>query len=327
MPVAEAITDRKPEETRSLRRTLDTAQFAALGVNWRKSPASAISVALRTKKDKDSPWSPWHVTTAEETGGTGDRDGTGLIWTGPATKVDVVVTTLRGPAPEQVRSELIDPGRRAADAEQQIPKVALKAGNAQLNVRNRAAWGADEKKMTWKPEYTPKVNAVVIHHTATTTDYKADQVPAILRSIYRYQAVERGWGDIGYNIVVDKFGRAWEGRAGGVAKAVVGAHAAGFNRGTVGITLIGNYVNSAPTKQALDTLSQAIAYKLGPPKIDPTSTINLSGGPGPRFKSPVTIKVPAVIGHYDVGRTACPGKNLDAALPKLRQQAKTILSA
>ncbi|MGH3431125.1 MAG: peptidoglycan recognition protein family protein, partial [Mycobacteriales bacterium] len=239
------------------------------------------------------------------------------------------VTSVRGEAPTEVRASLIDPGRRAEDTAQRQPEITLKGGSndkAKLSIRTRSAWGADEKQMTWKPQYAPKVQAVVIHHTATTTDYSAAQVPAILRSIYRYQAIDRGWGDIGYNIIVDKYGRAWEGRAGGVDKPVIGAHAEGFNSGTAGITLIGNYVTSKPTPQALDTLARAIAYKLGPPKVDPMGTISLTGGPGPRYAKGATVTIPAVIGHEAVGRTACPGKNLDAALPDLRKRAKALLS-
>jgi hypothetical protein len=70
--------------------------------------------------------------------------------------------------------------------------------------------------------------------------YAADDVPAIMRSIYRYHAVSRGWGDIGYNVIADKFGRLWEGRYGGLASTVIGAHAGGFNTGTFGVSMLGN---------------------------------------------------------------------------------------
>ncbi|HEX3731512.1 MAG TPA: peptidoglycan recognition protein [Mycobacteriales bacterium] len=329
VPYAEGVIPSGTDSIHVVRRSTSGKHFSAVGVNWRKTQDSTISVAIRTKLDKKAKWSSWHATTAEETGGTGDRDGTGLLWTGPAVAADIAVTSVRGELPTEVRASLIDPGRRAEDTAQRQPEITLKAGSndkVKLPIRTRAAWGANEKQMTWKPQYAPKVQAVVIHHTATTTDYSADQVPAILRSIYQYQAIDRGWGDIGYNIIVDKYGQAWEGRAGGVDKPVIGAHAEGFNTGTAGITLIGNYVTSKPTSQALDTLAKAIAYKLGPPKIDPMGTISLTGGPGPRYAKGATVKVPTVIGHETVGRTACPGKNLDAALPDLRKRAKALLS-
>ena len=62
-----------------------------------------------------------------------------------------------------------------------------------------------------------------------------------MRGIYVYHVKGNGWNDIGYNFLVDKYGQVFEGRYGGIDKAVVGAHALGFNNGSVGIAVIGNY--------------------------------------------------------------------------------------
>ena len=68
-----------------------------------------------------------------------------------------------------------------------------------------------------------------MHHTVNANDYTADEVPGIMRSIYAYHVKSRGWRDIGYNFLVDRFGRIWEGRYGGIDKPVVGAHTCGYN--------------------------------------------------------------------------------------------------
>ena len=331
VPLADGIAQADHAPERVLRRTEnDATRFSAVGVSWKYEQGSVTSVALRTKARPSvpsRPWSAWHATTAEATGRTAERDGTGLIWTGSASAIDVVVTSVRGTPTEEVRIDLIDPGRRVADATAAAPEITLRAGHSKLDVRSRSQWGADEKLMNWTPKYTPQVAAVVVHHTATTTDYSADQVPAILRSIYRYQAVERGWGDVGYNIIVDKFGRAWEGRAGGVDKAVIGAHALGFNTGTSGVALIGNYVSTAPSPASLEIMSRVIAYKLGAQGVKPTDTVTLGGGPGPRHPAAGKFSVPAVMGHDVVGRTACPGHHFDAALSTLRERATALIGA
>src|SRR5687768_15932341 len=108
-------------------------------------------------------------------------------------------------------------------------------------ISRRSQWGADERLRNGAPQYAPQVNAVTIHHTAGSNNYAAADVPGILRGIYAYHTQTLGWADIGYNALVDKYGRLWEGRYGGVAGTVVGAHASGFNTGTVGVSMIGNY--------------------------------------------------------------------------------------
>jgi uncharacterized protein with LGFP repeats len=78
------------------------------------------------------------------------------------------------------------------------------------------------------------LDVAVIHHTASTNSYSEGTAAAQIRSVYAYHTASLGWNDIGYNFLVDRYGRIYEGRAGGVDRAVQGAHAGGFNNGTVG---------------------------------------------------------------------------------------------
>ena len=80
-----------------------------------------------------------------------------------------------------------------------------------------------------------------MHHTAGTNNYSAAEVPKIIRGIYAYHVKANGWSDIGYNFLVDRFGRLWEGRYGGITRAVLGAHTGGFNVDTFAVSAIGNY--------------------------------------------------------------------------------------
>ncbi len=85
----------------------------------------------------------------------------------------------------------------------------------------------------------PKV--AILHHTATTNNYAPQDVPAIIRSIYAFHVEAEDWCDVGYNFLVDRFGRIWEGRYGGIDKPVLGAHAGGFNTNTFGVGMIGTF--------------------------------------------------------------------------------------
>ena len=57
-----------------------------------------------------------------------------------------------------------------------------------------------------------------------------------MRGIYAYHVNGSGWCDIGYQFLVDRFGRIFEGRSGGDAPAVIGAQAGGFNSQTFGVS-------------------------------------------------------------------------------------------
>jgi hypothetical protein len=101
----------------------------------------------------------------------------------------------------------------------------------------RRGWGANESLREKTFVYTKKVKAAFVHHTASGNNYTCSQAPSLIRSIYRYHVKSMGWRDIGYNFLVDKCGNIYEGRAGGVAKPVMGAHTLGFNSNSMGVRL------------------------------------------------------------------------------------------
>jgi hypothetical protein len=189
------------------------------------------------------------------------------------------------------------------------------AATARPTIYSRAQWGADESIMTWTPQ-VGRVLGATVHHTAGTNNYTAAQVPSIIRGIYTYHAVSRNWGDIGYNILVDKYGRLWEGRAGGLERAVVGAHASGVNSQAFGISVLGNYETVQIPTVAIDAAARAIAWKFSLHGLTAGATTTING------KTLQTI-----FGHREVGQTSCPGQYLFARLPELRTKVQAIQGA
>lgn len=85
-----------------------------------------------------------------------------------------------------------------------------------------------------------------------------------------------GWRDIGYNFAVDKCGNIYEGRAGGVTKAVMGAHTLGFNTNSMGIAVLGTFSKSNPPAAAVTAIAKLTAWKLGLFGANPAAGRSLS---------------------------------------------------
>ncbi len=315
-----------------------TGPFSLVGVTWRLDAAVTDTVVQIRVQDARGVWGAWTevgVEDAEQNRGasTGDevRGGTTPLWTGRSTAVEAELVTRSGALPTDVRLELVDPGTSPADGALQTPDLGdtAHAATAMPPVYSRAQWGADESMMGWTPQYASTLKAATVHHTDTANTYTADEVPGIIRSIYAYHAQSRGWGDIGYNVLVDKFGRLWEGRAGGLSRPVVAAHAGGFNSGTFGVSMLGNHATVAPTPAELDSLAAAIAWKFSLHGVDPRGTTVLTSGGGgtSRYAAGVKVTLPTVFGHRDVGNTTCPGDAGYARLGTLRDLVASRLSA
>lgn len=205
---------------------------------------------------------------------------------------------------------VIDPGHSAADsAPGRAAAGAASAAASAPRIYSRAEWGARQSLRRNKPS-RGRVQAVIVHHTAGTNQYTPSQVPKILRGIYAFHVRGRGWSDIGYNFLIDKWGRIWEGRAGGVTQAVSGAHTAGFNLYTMGVSVMGDYATARPTRWALTSLARVIGWKAALHRMPVVGRVTL-----------LNRRYPRVMGHRDANRTSCPGKYLAAALPSIRSSA------
>ncbi len=199
-------------------------------------------------------------------------------------------------------------------------------------VVTRGAWGANAGAAGCTPRARPSygaVKAAVVHHTVTSAKYSEAQAPAIVLGICRYHRNGNGWNDIGYDALVDRFGNLYAGRAGGLGKAVVGAHAQGFNSLTTGVASIGTHTSTSVTPEAREALIQFLAWKLAVSGLDATgkTTLTSAGGSASRYPSGRRVRLNKVFGHGTVGLTACPGEALDLELPQLRREVQARIDA
>ena len=270
-----------------------------VGVTWPKGAISAKhEYQIRTLKGRT--WSQWeHFDTdpadapdsaeaANATGGTSPYLVTGASKYQVRSLTTDPATALAANAPDPARVQVVDPGTSSADGVQQAPGGASAAA-AKPDIYTRAAWGADESLRRDAPSYG-KVMVGFVHHTVSSNSYTADQVPALIRGMYAYHVQSLGWSDIGYNFLVDRFGRTWEGRYGGMDKPVVGAQTLNFKR--------------------------VLAWKFSLAGIPATGTVLANG-----------LTLQRVSGHRDAFSTACPGQYLYAKLSEIRAGAAAIMGA
>jgi putative cell wall-binding protein len=304
-------------------RTEAPGTFDLVGLAFDGPEQTAVSV--RTSADGRS-WSPWrelHVADGEgpDRGSTERHAGrrTGPLWTGAARHVEYRLVSPDARPVRDVRLHAVDAtghaeslldkaGRqlRALLAGVEQPLPAARALTADPPIVSRAAWGANESLVSDPPAYG-HVELAVVHHTVDANDYAASDVPAMLRAIQTYHVRSNGWNDIGYNFLVDRFGRIYEGRGGGITKDVIGAHAEGFNTVSTGISLIGTFIDQAPTAEALAATRDLLAWRLDYAHVDPTSEVTVTSGGSGRWPEGASVTTRAVSGHRDLQATACPG--------------------
>ncbi|WP_460797673.1 N-acetylmuramoyl-L-alanine amidase [Nocardioides pacificus] len=332
----------------AVRRTaaLPTSGFRMVALTW-QDQAAGRGLAFRTRTQAG--WGPW--TTAEPLTDVADGaegraarvSGSQLAW---VPRSDAVQVRIRGGQPRGLSLVLLDPAARPSDARPAAPAatsagtasrastvsrtgtVQARAGERRFAPRpwllGRKQWGARESWRTSPPRYNRRIQQVHVHHTATGNSYSRADVPAMIRGMYSYHTRDLGWSDLGYNFLVDKFGRAWVGRAGGPNKPVRGAHTLGFNHTSVGVALIGNHEGVAPWKRAVTKLVRLSAWKLDRAGKRPAGTSRVRSQGSDRFPAGQRVWLKAIDGHRDTNQTACPGGDLHDLLPGIRRRAQRL---
>jgi hypothetical protein len=292
---------------RALQASAPPGRFNLVGLHWR-GPGT---VQFRTRS-LTGRWSPWAdaAPEAEDQPDARSAERVRLAswrlgnpwWVGASDRIEY---RLRGHV-TRLRTFFVwspqagVPARRLQQAD--VPPIVPRSG-----------WNADEKIRRASPAYATAVRVALVHHTAGKNGYSAAEAPAIVRAIELYHVKGNGWNDIGYNFLVDRFGQVYEGRYGGIDRNVVGAHAEGFNTGSVGVAVLGEYSSLTVTQKARESLARLLAWRLDLAHVDPVSTLSFLSGGNARFPAGLPVFLRAVSGHRDTGFTDCPG----AALYKL----------
>ncbi len=288
-----------------------TDDFGLVGVTWTRGfddKNMTVQVRLRT----DGAWADWEELEVESDEGEGGRDGTEPLWVGSADGVAVRVTSPTGERPSGLSVATIDPGSTPSTSTTASPAFYEGSSDAAVTqvadgapaytpkpaIISRSSWGAKKNTYCDSPRVGNETRGVVVHHTAGSNSYSKSQSAGIVRATQAYHMKGRDWCDIGYNFLVDKYGQIFEGRVGGVDRAVRGAHAGNktVNTYTMGVSMMGTYTSSPPAAATKDAMVKLIGWRLG-------TTFHPATG---KYKVG-SYSLNRIAGHRNVVSTACPG--------------------
>ncbi|MCY4086802.1 MAG: N-acetylmuramoyl-L-alanine amidase [Actinomycetia bacterium] len=287
--------------------------FTMVGLHWQGSGELWFRAA-----GADLPLGPWVRAECCERPDD-DSNEAGLpdwhlgkpAWTGPATCIQYryrgEISALRA---HFVYSEPVADRRISATG---APAIIARSG-----------WVANEELVRAEPLVAERLRLAMLHHTAGGVPVTPQESAAIIRGIQVYHVEANGWDDIGYNFLVDPFGQVFEGRAGGIERNVVGAHAQGFNTGSVGIAVLGYYQQQGITPEARAALINLLAWRLDVAHVDPQTLPSVLSRGSARYPSHVPVIMRAVSGHRDIDLTTCPGDHLYAELNTLAAHASFV---
>ena len=322
--------------------------YATVGVTWSGGQLLTeedVEVAVRTRGA--GVWTPWQEMHFDPDHGPEPaeddaeaRGGTDAVVVGDVRRVQARVTVLQGETPTGMELDIVDPGdeRRGELEAPAIDTASLGGDDEQTGAgdggerersapprcrppaspppsprSSRAASGAPTSRCGTRGRCaTATINGGFVHHTVNANNYSRDQVPSLLRGIYAYHTRSLGWSDIGYNFLVDRFGRVWEGRYGGVARPVVGAHTLGYNEDSFAMSAIGNFETVQPSRGHARRLRRAVRLE--------ARRCTASRPTTPTSTSPATASRPSAV----TGTPARPPARAATSTPRSRRSGAPL---
>ncbi|MGQ0431988.1 MAG: FG-GAP-like repeat-containing protein [Microthrixaceae bacterium] len=304
-----AVALAQPDRVRALERDLE--EFSVFAASLRRPPAEPVLYRVRSA----GAWGPWRELGFSEGHGEDQstRRGRAGVHSEPVWVDQADGYELDLPAGSRAEVHL------GHDVRRQVLAVRPRAATAGPAILTREQWGARPPAAT--PTIASDMRIGVVHHSVTANGYSPSDVPSILRGIQAYHMDVQGWNDIAYNFAVDGFGRTWEARGGGIANLVVGGHAAGFNTGSVGVVMLGDFTSVPPSEASVQAVGNVLGWKFALGGIEPVGTVPFTTTGGTKYSSGTTVTLPRIVGHRDVGSTGCPGQRLFGRLDTIRSVA------
>lgn len=342
-PSALELTGQSTEKTFTSDQFTADHSFNAIAPVWKEENATERNRTLEIRVKGEDGWTQWMeidpVTSVRENDPMGDRTymETPIFVEGDSFQYR---TTLKRPSSAQASPKITDleityidsrPStlQKVTETLSSITKKVF-AANGGPNIVSRAEWDSPDPNGNkfhgtdsyWQPTYDDTEQAF-LHHTVT--ENKPSDPEAVVRGIWDYHAKTLGWGDIGYNYIVDHEGTVYEGRFGG--DHTQGGHVRHYNQGSLGVAVLGCFQSTSstcdelndgnttpPTDKTLNSLSTLLSWKTTSFEIDPKATHTFCDSNGNNC-----LNIPTIAAHRDANNTTCNGDLFYNEMDTIRQ--------
>ncbi|HEX2089455.1 MAG TPA: N-acetylmuramoyl-L-alanine amidase [Actinomycetota bacterium] len=331
--------------------------FTAMALTWDQRGKGEVHALVRVGPDNTRFGTATEVESAPGEGPDatsreykGSRQATGLLWVGKGRCSKFTLHPPKGVGLSNVRAVFINTSgtassnrgtseRSDAPASDQAsprptsspaaglfgPKPAI-AMTSRPSIIRRSEWGANERLRNCGASYASSLKVSFVHHTVNSNSYSPSQSDDIVRGIYHYHTQTRGYCDIAYNFLVDRYGQVFEGRAGGMTRPVIPAATMGFNTGSTAVSAIGNFESASPPSAMVSAIERLLAWRLDVAHINPLGSVTLrsTGSTGGKYPAGRMVTFRRISSHRDAGYTACPGRYLYANVPGIRSDTYSM---
>ncbi len=305
------------------------------GLSWRSAPPRAASV--RTSEDGVT-WSDWidlelgleHAPDLDSPESEHAVRSSEPVYFGPVSYLQYRVEPEEGDTAEEFKAEVVETSGRGLSLRQKVMRfvdsieVGLPEASGvpnQPNIQPAESWGSDQCLAGTQPRTLPEVHRVetiIVHHAGNNSYASGQASRDLVYSICTYHVSSRGWWDIAYNFLVDRYGVIYEGRRGSLEAQIQGGHTSGFNSYSVGVAMLGNHAEQAPTAAAWTALEWTLAWTADRYHIDPEGSVVVESLGSAKWPEGTLVTLGRISGHRDAQATACPGDFCYSQLPTVR---------
>lgn len=297
---------------------LSPTPFLSFSCGWNEADDASNNSQLYIRFSENGiNWNKWIELTADEHYEKNNYTNvSNIVYTAASQKyyqVKIVSNiNKKGNIIEYLFLNFFSPGNKKQNDEviAQTPELPTPAGTnitcscALPSFVNRAGWSCPQ--ISWGTS-TTNVTHLIVHHSAgvnTSTDWGA-----VVLSIWNAHVNTNGYSDIGYNWLIDPNGVIYEGRYKSSIENTTGAHFCGTNGATMGVCMLGNFMEQSATANAKNALVRLLSWKVCQRNIDPLATSLHTGS---------NLTINTISGHRQGCATLCPGDYLFTDLPAIR---------